>query len=813
MQRIVTDGLEEVAEFLPGEPLAWICAAPQTRRAQERSSHGLRLGVNRYQRERTSSFRKQRRVRLCCDVNDVYGLRLTRWWLQRCSGVSSDDAGAGGDAQSQGIQVGGGIVLRAPPKLSENAECPLSVCCWGNRKASAASKSEVATTASVSQLDCSFGDLLSLGRIECLEINGAALPPTPVEWQSCLAVSSGVEELRIKAGMVPLNELLSFLYSNGSTLQTIEVAGVALPRLQIFALAPRIEEVVLRNVTVHPQSVIVIGDPSSGSQPPGSAQSSTRVPLSDLTFLQGLRKLDLRNCKADFDCTGIGRCTFLRFLLLNGCSITDADMEPIGQLRRVEELLLARTQVTNVRPLAAIEGLKFLLLSNTMVNSAGIEGLQTLPNLTRLDLSSTPITDVNCLSTSDSLAHLNLSKTAVTDEGIQDLHRLATLEQLILDETGIHNVSFLSSSPSLKKLSLRSTLVDASGIDGFCRLKTLRDLCLAHTRVTRVTELQHCEGLWRIDLQGSLVDADGIAGLELLPSLRVLSLTQTNVTDLGLILTSKSLERLEMKLSCVSEPNPFSAVAKESPLKEVVLTHCDVADVNDLGLCEGLSVLNLWSTKVTSEGITGLREAKNLQEVDLAETEVTEITPLLSCRQLCTLTLYKTALQSLDGIEALSNLQRLDVAKTQVSSIRGLGQCRNLEILNISYTPVDDEGLRGIERAQSLRAILLSFTSVTRLGILGHCTHLEELHAQSCPVTSEGLEGLEKALCLTKLNLSYTNIQDNIARFVACQRLQKLNVKFTNVPYEEVQYVEMCLPHCRVMNDAAVRVKKGVILT
>lgn len=750
-----------------------------------------------------------------CDVNDVHGLRLTRWWLQRCSGASSVEAHGQGGPQNQSVQVGGGVVLRAPPQLSKDPDCPLSVCCWGNHKASAASKNEAANTATVPQLNCSLGDLLSLGRIECLEINGAALPPTPVEWQSCLAFSRGVEELRIKAGTVPLNELLSFLYSNGSTLQAIEVAGVALPRLQMFALAPRIEEVVLRNVTVHPQSVVVINSASGGGggQPPSGAQPSTRIPLSDLTSLQSLRKLDLVNCKADFDCTGLGRCTLLHSLLLSGCSITDADMEPIGELRRVEELLLARTRVTNVQPLAAVEDLKFLLLSNTMVTSAGIEGLQTLPNLTRLDLSSTPITDVNCLGKSHSLTYLNLSKTSVTAEGIEELQHLGTLEQLVLNETGIRNVSFLSNARSLKTLSLQSTLVDSNGIDGFRRLKTLQDLCLAHTRVTKVTELQHCENLWRIDLQGSLVDEDGIAGLELLPSLRVLSLSQTDVADLGLVLESKSLEQLEVKFSRVSEPSPFRSVTKSSPLREVVLTHCDATDVSDLGLCEGLSVLNLWATKVTTEGIAGLSEAKNLQEVDLAETEVTDITSLLSCTQLRTLTLYKTGLQSIDGIEALRNLRRLDVAETQVSSIGGLGQCKHLEILNISNTPVDDEGFRGIERAQSLKAILLSFTPITQLGALGHCTHLEELHAQSCPVTSEGLVGLEKAFRLTKLNLSYTKIQGNIARFVYCQRLQKLNVKFTYVPYQEVQYLEMGLPHCRVMNDAAVRTKKDVTLT
>jgi Leucine-rich repeat (LRR) protein len=792
--------------------MAWICTAPPTRRAQEKSGRGLCLGFNRYQQIGASSFYKKRRVRLRCDVHDVYGLRLTRWWLQRCSGASPVAVDRNSGLQSPGIRVVGDVVLPAPPQLSDDGECPLSVYCWGNQKVSATSKSQCTNCAILPHLNWSLGDLLSLGRIEYLEIDGAGLSPTPAEWQSCLAFSRGVKEFRINAGAVPLNELLSFLYSNGSTLQSVKISGVTLPRLQVFALAPRIEKMVLRNVTVHPQPVVVVNLSNEG-RPPAASQLCKRVPLSDLAALQNLHKLDLMNCKANFDCAGIGRCTLLRSLFLSGCNISDGDVEAIGELRQVEELSLARTRVTNVRPLASAESLRVLLLTNTMVNSAGIEGLQKLPDLIRLDLSSTPITDVNCLSTSSSLTYLNLSKTGVAAEGIQELRRLATLEHLVLNETSVRSVSFLANAQSLKALSLQSTLVDTNGIDGFRRLKTLQDLCLAHTRVTRVTELQHCDHLWRIDLQGTLVDEDGIAGLELLPSLRVLYLSRTDVGDLSLVLESKSLEQLEVKFSRVSRMNPFSGVSRKSPLKEVVLTHCDATDVNDLGLCEGLRVLHLRSTKVTTEGIAGLRDAQNLHEVDLSETGVTDIAPLLGCCQMRTLILYKTMLRSIDGVEALRNLQRLDVAETQVSSIKGLGQCKHLEVLDVSNTPVDDEGFRGIEGAQSLKAVSLSFTPVTQLGALGRCAHLEEVQAQSCPVTSEGLVGLEKAFRLTKLNLSYTRIQGNIERFAICQSLQTLNVKFTDVPLEEVQHVEMCLPRCCVMNDAAVRTKKDVTLT
>lgn len=810
MSYVTIEALTLISEHLPGQVGAWVCSSPQARRSRERSSRGLRLSANQYKDAGLNAARRGRRPRLRCDINDVQGMLLCRWWLQRCSGASQPAPSATSAAEEAAATALGTVRLRPPPRLSRYMECPLSVCCWGNRHASAAAKNELASTIDVPRLNCSLGELLSLGHIECVEVNGATLAPTPPEWLSCLAVARGVEELTIKAATLPLNELLSFLYSSATTLRVVEVAGIALPRLQMFALAPRIEELLLHNVTVHPHAVVAIGNANG---PANGAPPSSRIPLSDLATLPHLRKLDLSNCKGDFDCAGIGQCGFLRSVHLSGCNVKDGDMAYLGQLPRVEELLLSRTRITGVNSLATGKSLRFIQLSNTQLCSEGLVGLETLPCLTRLDLSSTSVSDVNCLGESQSITYLNLAKTRVTSEGITGLAHLPTLEHLMLNDNAVRDVSFLAEARSLRTLSLQSTLVDSNGLHGFGRLQTLQDLTLAHTRVTDVTELKQCFNLWRLDLQGSLVDHAGIVGLEMLPKLRVLLLSQTDVASLEVILHSASLEQLEVKFSRVTKEAAFLGVTKTSALTGVILTHCGVTDVNDLGACAQLRLLNMWSTQVTSEGIVGLGDAASLQEVDLAETCVTDISPLLRCAKIHTLILYKSPLTSIDGVGALQLLRRLDIAETPVTSVRCLATCKNLEVLNISNTAVDDAGFDGIGQAQSLRAVLLSFTTITHLGQLGECSKLEELHAQSCPVTSEGLVGLERATRLVKLNLSYTKIQGGIRRFTCCHKMVKLNVKFTEVPFDEVTDVERDLPTCRVMNDAAQRMAKDVTLT
>ncbi|KAG5471383.1 hypothetical protein LSCM1_01467 [Leishmania martiniquensis] len=809
MVYVSVDALTLISEYLPEQIGAWISSSPRARRSMEKSSQGLYLSLNRFKDEAPSSSRRGKRPRLRCDISDAHGMRLCRWWLLRCSGASRPASSTA--CVVEATSASGTAGLRLPPKFSKYMACPLSVCCWGNRHASAAAKNETASSIDVPRLRCSLGELLSFGCIECVEINGSALCPTPLEWLSYLAVAHGVEELRIKASAVPLNDLLSLLRSSAATLRVVEMTAIALPQLQIFALAPRIEGLLLHDVTVHPHSVVAVeNEEGQGNGQP--TPPSNRARLSDLAALQQLRRLDMTRCKVDLDCAGISRCCLLRALHLSGCDVKDSDIPHLGQMPCVEELFLVRTHVTNVQALGAGKGLRFIQLSHSPVDSDGLDGLQTLPYLTRLDLSSTLVSDVNYLGQSQSLVYLNLAATCVTSEGITGLSRLRTLEHLILSNNNVRDVSFLADAHSLRTLSLQSTLVDSAGLEGFGRLQTLQDLSLAHTRVTNVTELQRCCNLWRLDLQGSLVDQAGIVGLERLPKLRVLLLSQTDVSSLELILKSASLQQLEVNFSRVNGESPFFGVTKGSALTDVTLTHCDVFGVNDLGLCKELRQLNMWSSKVTSEGIAGLHEAKSLQEVDLAETAVTDISPLLSCTKIQALILYKSSLRSLDGIGALQQLRRLDIAETPVSSIRSLSACKRLEVLNISSTAVDDDGFQGIEQAQSLKVVLMSFTAITRLGQLGQCSQLEELHAQSCPVTSEGLVGLERARHLIKLNLSYTKIQGGIQALAKCHRLLKLNVKFTEVPYDDVSYVERHLPLCRVMNDAVQRIAKDVTL-
>ena len=94
-------------------------------------------------------------------------------------------------------------------------------------------------------------------------------------------------------------------------------------------------------------------------------------------------------------------------------------------------------------------------------------------------------------------------------------------------------------------------------------------------------------------------------------------------------------------------------------------------DLKHLAGLPGLSVLELWSPRITDAGLVHLAKLKNLTSLDLMQTRITDngLDHLSGLERLKTLNLYGT-LVSDDGIEklaSLSHLETLDLRQTKVT--------------------------------------------------------------------------------------------------------------------------------------------------
>ena len=138
-----------------------------------------------------------------------------------------------------------------------------------------------------------------------------------------------------------------------------------------------------------------------------SGESGFRGPeLSAISHLPHLRRLDLRRC-------------------------SDADLEVIGKVARLEVLRLQDTSVTDagLEHLASLTKLRELDLSDTKITGKGLCFLRGAPNLTTLYLGGTALTDADLaqLGTLRQVKGLWLVNVNVSDAGLRSLMGMTEL--------------------------------------------------------------------------------------------------------------------------------------------------------------------------------------------------------------------------------------------------------------------------------------------------------------------------------------------------------------------------------------------------
>ena len=108
-----------------------------------------------------------------------------------------------------------------------------------------------------------------------------------------------------------------------------------------------------------------------------------------------------------------------------GGAITDKDLAPMAQLKKVTSVNLAKTSVTDaaLAEVARHTGITQLHLEQTKVTDAGLAQLKPLQSLEYLNLYGTGITDAGLrqLTGLTSLKNVYLWQTKVTAEGAQKL--------------------------------------------------------------------------------------------------------------------------------------------------------------------------------------------------------------------------------------------------------------------------------------------------------------------------------------------------------------------------------------------------------
>ncbi|OWK36957.1 Alanyl-tRNA synthetase [Fimbriiglobus ruber] len=493
----------------------------------------------------------------------------------------------------------------------------------------------------------------------------------------------------------------------------------------------------------------------SGSTQLSDLDLSSAAAVDDLRVFKKLTTLTLYNC-ATGDLAALGDLKNLEKLYLDHQFLSDSTLQ---SLRRAKVLRpWARADNTHFwqqhpRPVPnTLAEVTKLWLNGTKITDAGLKELVDFPNLTELDLTGSKVTGrgLKSLTQFKQLRTLNVGYTAVTDDGLEDLKNLHHLTSLDLDgcrvtEAGLRKLKDVRDLERLRfglpwdRPGGRPPLVPGA----FRALKDCRNL-------THISFGSHVmtDDLLRSANELGLLPALSIAQLDASDRPRrpdeitTLNLSGSSVTDIGLqeLKGLTNLTCLNLSLSKISN-------------------NC----TKTLGGLPGLISLDLGSTPVNGKALRDLARMKNLSQVRMNRSGITD-TDVLALREAGKLHLLSDGYAPPRSPSAVDDVVGLDLSDSALTSV-GLQEVacfRNLENLNLSKSAVTDTDLRIVKQLGKLEELDLSDTAVSDTGLeaIQGLDKITSLNLSGTKITDAGMKKLKKYRNLSSLKLENTTVTD-----------------------------------------------------
>lgn len=318
------------------------------------------------------------------------------------------------------------------------------------------------------------------------------------------------------------------------------------------------------------------------------------------------------------------------------------------------------------------------------------------------------------------LRGLVLDGTDFSDQDLVHLNQLKLLQALDLSRTLVTSLpkSFLENGVALKSLSIRGTKIRELALDLNPSLHKLESLDLSFTEISDVSSLKKLDSLKRLLLEGLTINPESFQSISSLAELEELHLSNTNASDVW---------------------------------------------IDHISKLPKLRVLRLKDTSVGDPGIEKLASLNRLEELDISGTKVTE--------------------KAAPIYQRLVRLKFLDVGATSFGNrSAGFLQHLPLEVVNLSSTMVDDDGVRCVAKIKSLTSLTIGSKSTDKsLMYVSRSGQLKQLVIDQSKVTKFGIKSLTNADRLRVLDLRLpSSIDDDLlSAVIAIKQISVLNLGLT----------------------------------
>ncbi|MFY9311041.1 MAG: DUF4153 domain-containing protein [Bacteroidia bacterium] len=312
----------------------------------------------------------------------------------------------------------------------------------------------------------------------------------------------------------------------------------------------------------------------------------------------------------------------------------------------IKQINVSNHYLNTIKPLEPLSALKAIEFGNNRIEK--LEELKLFPKLEKLHLGSNSLDTIYTFPFIESLTELSLAGNNFVDAS--PLKNVPNIE--ILDLSGNQWLD-LRTLPVLKKMTvLNINGVNCNDYSPLQQYPELQELSIGGINISRSTELPNLPNLKVLNLHGK-------------------QLTQNDIHFFQSLENVDNLEKLNLSYNSISCLEGILTYVEPDKQRESWL----------LPICGKLNVLDLSNNSLNS--ISSLIAFPLLQELNLSNNPIKDLSPLQYLKQLKVLTVRKCDLRTLEMLQGLENLEMLDISDNLIRDFTPLYKLKKLKELTI----------------------------------------------------------------------------------------------------------------------------------
>ncbi|CAL6001136.1 leucine-rich_repeat-containing protein [Hexamita inflata] len=342
---------------------------------------------------------------------------------------------------------------------------------------------------------------------------------------------------------------------------------------------------------------------------------------------------------------------------------------------------------------------------------------------------------------------LNIKFLSIYNNHIKFNIESKSLYSLIIQNSYVRTLKFISQLTQLWILELNN--VQLKQIRPLSNLHNLRNLSLSGNKLLNIDGIQQMTNLLVLNL--SEVQTD-VKNFSLLPIKQLSRLIQLNLYSCSVKTTNFLPNNLKLlNISCNSKVDIQSI--KDHNLHQLIVDHCQLADIEVICLQKNLVELNL--KRNLGIDISFLKNLQKLFKLNLCDCNLTEIEILGELSELRELELSDNKIENISPIQTLVKLWKLTLNRNNISNIQPLRTLVCMKTLELANNPLTD--ISALCTMKNLRILEIYKTNVKSIEPLQELTELTELVLHNNKISDiSPLKELKKLKMLDLRNSVYS---------------------------------------------------------